>query len=54
MMSIAKVLISLANWLPPLLVGATFTLVGSLKLYGFVKGVVGGAEKPFVTRICGT
>ena len=45
-------MISLAGWLPPALVGTTFTLLGTLKLYGFLKGVVGGADKPFVTRLC--
>jgi hypothetical protein len=47
-------MISIADWLPPALVGTTFTLLGSLKLYGFAKGVVGGADKPFVTKLCGT
>jgi hypothetical protein len=47
-------IISLANWLPPALVGTTFTLLGSLKLYGLWKGVVGGGDKPFITRLCGT
>lgn len=54
MMYFANLLSSLAEWLPAFLVGATFTLVGCLKLYGFAKGVVGGAEKPFVTQLCGT
>jgi hypothetical protein len=47
-------MISLADWLPPALVGTTFTLLGALKLYGFVRGVVGGADKPFITKLCGT
>jgi hypothetical protein len=29
-----------ANWFPPLIVGLTFTLMGGLKLYGYVRGVV--------------
>jgi hypothetical protein len=45
---------SLADWLPPAVVGVTFTLLGCLKLYGLSRGVVGGADKPFVTRLCGT
>jgi hypothetical protein len=47
-------MISFADWLPPAVVGTTFTLVGSLKLYGFARGVVGGADKPFIIRLCGT
>lgn len=45
---------SFTNWFIPALVGVTFTLVGSLKLYGLFAGVVGGTDKPFVTRLCGT
>jgi hypothetical protein len=47
-------MISFTDWLPPTLVGTTFTLHGSLKLNGLCKGVVGGADKPFVTKLCGT
>jgi len=54
MMHFANLLSSLAGWLPALLVGTTFTLLGCLKIYGVCKGVVGGAEKPFVTQLCGT
>jgi hypothetical protein len=50
----AAAMISLADWLPPALVGTTFTLLGSMKLYGLWRGVVGGADKPFATRLCGT
>ncbi len=49
-----RLMISFAEWFPPALVGTTFTLLGSLKLYGLRKGVVAGADKPFVTRLCGT
>jgi hypothetical protein len=42
------------NWFVPALVGVAFLLMGSLKLYGFFAGVVGGADKPFVTQLCGT
>jgi hypothetical protein len=45
---------SFTDWLIPALLGATFTFLGSLKLYGVCKGVVGGADKPFVTQLCGT
>jgi hypothetical protein len=47
-------MLPLADWLPPAVVGVTFTLLGSLKLYGLSRGVVGGADKPFVTKLCGT
>jgi hypothetical protein len=47
-------MISLADWLPLSLVGTTFTLVGLLKLFGLWQGVVGGVDKPFVTKLCGT
>ena len=45
---------SIADWLPPALGGTTFTLMGALKLYGLARGVVGGADKAFATRLCGT
>ncbi len=45
---------SFADWFVPTLIGTTFTLVGSLKLYGLSKGVVGGADQPFVVKLCGT
>jgi hypothetical protein len=46
--------ISIIDWFVPVLVGLLFTLMGSLKLYGVSRGVVGGADKPFVTQLCGT
>lgn len=45
---------TIASWLPPLLVGLSFTLLGSLKLYGVLWGIVGGHEKPLMTQLCGT
>ena len=45
---------SFIDWLVPACIGLTFTLIGSLKLYGLSRGVVGGADKPFVTQLCGT
>ncbi len=42
------------DWLVPGVVGSAFTLLGALKLYGFARGVVGGADKPFAVRLCGT
>jgi hypothetical protein len=47
-------MMSIADWLPPAVIGVTFTLIGSLKLYGLRRGIVGGADKPFATRLCGT
>jgi len=47
-------MVSFIDWFIPALIGVQFTLLGSLKLYGLSRGVVGGADKPFVTRLCGT
>jgi hypothetical protein len=41
-------------WFPPLFVGLLFTAMGALKLYGLARGVVGGGDKPFGQRLCGT
>jgi hypothetical protein len=43
-----------ADWLPPALVVVTFTPLGAFKLYGFRRGIVGGPDKPFADRLCGT
>jgi hypothetical protein len=42
------------EFLVPALVGLPFLLIGSLKLYGLSRGVVGGADKPIVTQLFGT
>jgi hypothetical protein len=42
------------DWLPQVVVGSTFTLFGAIKLYGLFQGIEGGAQKPFVQRLCGT
>jgi hypothetical protein len=47
-------MISFTDWFIPALIGMTFTLLGSLKLYGLSRGVVGGADKSFATKLCGT
>jgi hypothetical protein len=47
-------MISFADWFVPAVIGVTFTLLGSLKLCGLSRGVMGGADKPFVTKLCGT
>ncbi len=45
---------SFTDWFVPAVLGTTFTLIGALKLYGLCRGIVGGADKAFVTRLCGT
>ncbi len=47
-------MISSIEWFVPGLIGLMFTLMGTLKLYAVSTGVVGGADKPFVTQLCGT
>jgi len=44
----------IANWLPLAVIGATFTLLGALKLMGLWQGVVGGHDKPLAVQLCGT
>ena len=44
---------SMIDWLIPALLGLTFTLFGSLKLYGLCKGIVGGRDKPIMAQVCG-
>ena len=46
--------IAVINWLVPAMVGAIFTFVGCLKLCGLFMGIVGGEDKPALTRLCGT
>ncbi|GEM_PF-1470286 len=43
----------LADWLPPAMIGLTFTIPAGLKLYGLKRGIVGGRDKPAVQRLCG-
>ena len=45
---------TLSQWFPPALVGVTFTLFGSLKLYGALRGVEGGRDKSTFQYLCGT
>lgn len=45
---------SFADWFPPTLVGVLFTVFGCLKLYGLRRGMVGGRDKPFIEKACGT
>jgi len=45
---------NLASWLPPAMVGILFTVMGGLKLFGTVRGIVGGRDKPTFQYLCGT
>jgi hypothetical protein len=47
-------MLAFSDWLPQATVGLTFTILGSLKLWGLRRGIVGGAGKPVVQRLCGT
>jgi hypothetical protein len=42
------------DWFTLATVGLTFTLLGGIKLWGLNRGIVGGAGKPMVQRLCGT
>jgi hypothetical protein len=46
MIGVGELVAQCAEWLVPAIVGASFTLLGLLKLYGLSKGMVGG--------LCGT
>jgi len=47
-------MLAFSDWFPVVTVGLTFTLLGSLKLWGLKQGIVDGADKPIVQRLCGT
>jgi hypothetical protein len=47
-------MIAFSDWLPQAAVGLTFTILGGLKLWGLNRGIVGGADRPVVQRLCGT
>jgi hypothetical protein len=47
-------MITVADWLPLAAVGLTFTILGSLKLWGLKRGIGAGGGKPVVQRLCGT
>ena len=47
-------MITFTDWFPQATVGLTFTILGSVKLRGLKRGVVGGADKPVVQRLFGT
>lgn len=42
------------DWFFPVLIGTTFILIGSLKLYGLRRAIVGGPKKPLMTKLSGT
>lgn len=47
-------MIEFSDRFPLATVGLMFTLLGGLKLWGLKRGIVGGADKPVVRRLCGT
>ena len=47
-------MIEFGDWFPLATVGLMFTLLGGIKLCGLKQGIVGGAGKPVVQRLCGT
>ena len=47
-------MLDFTDWFPLATVGLMFTLLGGLKLWGLRRGIVGGADKPMVQRLCGT
>ena len=46
-------MIRLEDWLPPATVGAVFTALGALKVYGWKKGIIGGGDKSASCRLLG-
>ncbi|MGO9466629.1 MAG: hypothetical protein ACLQIB_18310 [Isosphaeraceae bacterium] len=42
------------DWLTLAAPGLTLTILGTIKLWGLKKGIVGGADKPFAQRLCGS
>jgi hypothetical protein len=40
-------------WFPLAVVGLTFTVFGCLKVYGAVRGIEGGHDKPIAQQLCG-
>jgi hypothetical protein len=49
-----RIIMALAEWLPLVLVGTLFTLMGCLKLYGLACGIEGGGDKPIGQKLCGS
>ncbi len=42
------------DWLPTVVIGSMFTLLGVAKLIGLAQGIEGGRGQSFVKRLCGT
>lgn len=49
-----QLLREISDWLPPAVVGGTFTTLGLLKVYGLARGIQGGGCKPLRERLCGS
>ena len=47
-------LMNIPDWIIPATIGATFTGLGSAKLWGLSRGMVGGKGQPALNRLCGT
>jgi len=47
-------MMAFSDWFPLATVGLTFTVIGLLKIWGLRSGIVGGADKPAIQRLCGT
>jgi hypothetical protein len=47
-------MITFQDWFPQAVVGTTMTTMGSIKLWGLSRGIVGGADKSALQRMCGT
>ncbi|MFO0890556.1 MAG: hypothetical protein U0790_15610 [Isosphaeraceae bacterium] len=47
-------MLAFSDWFPLATVGLTFTTIGLLKLWGLRCGIIGGAGKPALQRLCGT
>jgi hypothetical protein len=46
-------MVEFGDWFPPAFVGVTFTVMGTLKVIGLRRGVVGGGDKPYGHRLMG-
>ena len=42
------------DWFPFAAPGVMLTLFGCLKLYGVLRGIEGGRDKPAIQYVCGT
>jgi hypothetical protein len=47
-------MLAFSDWFRLAMAGLTFTLLGGVKLWGLNRGILGGADKPAVQRLCGT